>query len=55
MSDAPPSDPEPNAVWVDAAGELKYFDGSEWVLYPDVPDGDLPPNLVTRIDGTSEE
>jgi hypothetical protein len=55
MSDAPPPNPELNDAWVDAAGELKYFNGSEWVLYLDVPDGNLPPNLVTRDDGTSEE
>jgi hypothetical protein len=51
MTEVPPPNPQMNAVWVDAAGEMKYFNGSEWVPYLDVPDGGLQPNLVTKDDG----
>jgi hypothetical protein len=48
MSDVPPPDPEANDVWIDDHGELRYFNGTEWVPYPDVPDGDLQPEVVIK-------
>jgi hypothetical protein len=48
MSDVPPPDPKANDVWIDDHGELRYFNGTEWVPYPDVPDGDLQPEVVIK-------
>ena len=50
MTDAPPPDPKANDVWIDEHGELKYFNGDEWVPYPDIPDGDLQPEVVIRVE-----
>ncbi|WP_179199666.1 hypothetical protein [Streptomyces sp. NRRL B-24572] len=43
MSDAPEEPPQPNAVRVNEAGLLEYFDGEVWVPYVDLPDGDPGP------------
>lgn len=48
MSETPPPDPKANDVWIDDHGELRYFNGNEWVPYPDVPDGDLQPEVVIK-------
>jgi len=48
MSEAPPPNPKANDVWIDDHGELRYFNGNEWVPYPDVPDGDLQPEVVIK-------
>jgi hypothetical protein len=49
MSDSPPANPAVDDVWVDAAGELKYFDGRDWLPYQDLPPGpDLPPAQAMR-------
>ncbi len=50
MTDTPPSNPEINDVWIDDAGELKYFNGREWAPYLEVADGDLKPHIVARAD-----
>jgi hypothetical protein len=41
MTNAQPPNPNLNQVWVDDKGELKRFDGSDWVPYLDVPDSPL--------------
>jgi hypothetical protein len=48
MSDVPPPNPRANDVWIDDHGELRYFNGNEWVWYPDVPDSDLQPDVVIK-------
>lgn len=48
MTNSPPPDPQPNDVWVDDAGAMKYFNGTDWVPYLDLPDINLEPNLVER-------
>jgi len=50
MTATPAPDPAVNDVRVDSAGDLQYFDGSEWVRYLEVTDIELKPNVVTRVD-----
>lgn len=42
-SPPPPSNPRFGAIWWDQSGEMLAWDGTEWVLYEDLPpapDGD---------------
>ncbi len=50
MTATPAPDPAVNDVRVDSAGDLQYFDGTEWVRYLEVTDIELKPNVVTRVD-----
>jgi hypothetical protein len=53
MTKSPPPEPQANDVWVDDAGAMTYFNGAEWVLYIDLPDVSLEPNLLER-DGSGD-
>jgi hypothetical protein len=53
MTSGPPSKPNRNDVWIDDAGGMKYFNGSEWVPYEELPDIDLEPWLLEK--GAAEE
>jgi hypothetical protein len=53
MTKSPPPEPQANDVWVDDAGAMKYFNGAEWILYFDLPDVSLEPNLLER-DGSGD-
>lgn len=49
MPSEPPRDAKVHDVWLDNAGELRYFDGREWVLYAALPAAiDLPPDSLVR-------
>jgi hypothetical protein len=37
MTNLPPKDPEVDDPWVNDAGELLRFDGTDWVPYEDLP------------------
>lgn len=39
-----------NDIWIDAKGDLKVYNGEEWVAYADVPDQPVRPNVVYRGD-----
>ncbi|QKG19133.1 hypothetical protein [Actinomadura verrucosospora] len=42
--------PQINDVRLRDDGELEYFDGTDWVAYPDLPDDNGQPFGVTRED-----
>lgn len=48
MTTSPPPNPQANDTWLDDAGELKYFNGTAWVPYVDLPDVPLEPNFLER-------
>jgi hypothetical protein len=54
MTGTPPPNPRVNDVWIDDAGELFYWNGSDWMPYEDPPewpgDGDPGPNWLYRDD-----
>ncbi|MFF9011637.1 hypothetical protein ACF09C_01505 [Streptomyces sp. NPDC014870] len=51
MTDTPVEPPQPNAVRVNDAGLLEYFDGEVWAPYVDLQDDDPGPlGLVIRGD-----
>jgi hypothetical protein len=37
MTNPPPDKPAVNQVWVDDAGDLYTWDGTQWVPYEDLP------------------
>ena len=44
MADAP----KINDVRLGDNGVLEFYDGTAWILYPDVPDDDGPPQALTK-------
>lgn len=40
--------PRLNQVRMDSDGVLEFFDGTDWIPYPDVPDTAMPPIAVAR-------
>jgi hypothetical protein len=38
MPTSPPPDPQVDDTWIDDAGELFYWNGSDWVAYEDPPE-----------------
>jgi hypothetical protein len=49
MANDPPSDAGKNDIWIDAQGELFFFDGTNWVRYVellDARDDDEPPSIL---------
>jgi hypothetical protein len=53
MKSEPPPNPRRNDVWVDA-DEMKYFNGSEWVPYEELPELDLNPLRLEKGAGEQE-
>ena len=45
---AEPEQPRVNDVRLGGNGELEFYDGTDWVPYPDVPEDDGTPFLVAR-------
>lgn len=38
MKNPPPDNPRVNDTWIDSAGELRIWDGANWMPYEDLPD-----------------
>ncbi|GAQ77260.1 hypothetical protein ACOT81_26520 [Streptomyces sp. WI04-05B] len=51
MADAP----KINDVRLGDDGVLEFYDGTAWVLYPDVPDDDGPPQALTKDSPTVKD
>ena len=49
MADAP----KINDVRLGDSGVLEFYDGTAWILYPDVPDDDGPPQALTKDSATT--
>ncbi|MBQ1089037.1 hypothetical protein [Streptomyces sp. B93] len=41
-------EPRVNDVRIGPDGELEFYDGAEWVPYPDLPDEAGPPSALWR-------
>ncbi|MFF3375773.1 hypothetical protein ACFYXF_22835 [Streptomyces sp. NPDC002680] len=51
MADAP----KINDVRLGDNGVLEFYDGTAWVVYPDVPDDDGPPQALTKDSPVDED
>ncbi|MEW2117285.1 hypothetical protein AB0945_19255 [Streptomyces sp. NPDC005474] len=46
--------PKINDVRLGDNGVLEFYDGTAWILYPDVPDDDAPPQALTKDSATTD-
>lgn len=48
-----PPNPKKNDTWIDDSGELRYFDGTDWVSYASPPKPGEDPHPSTVVKGES--